>query len=79
MADLNNCQFSTETVDNDETYRNLAYDNKAPFWYCSTDYITLTGCYGLVDNIYPRIGIKWEDPWSSDDYAEFVVMMIRPD
>lgn len=72
------CQFSTAGRDNDRKTENLAMALQAPFWYCYTTDIVLTGHYGQASEISSGFGIKWYGPWSQTTYAKYAVMMIRP-
>ncbi|KAK2150918.1 hypothetical protein LSH36_382g00017 [Paralvinella palmiformis] len=75
----NGCMFSTGSIDNDLSPKyNLAILAKAPWWYCDYSEVILTGQYGDDFNLMSGVGIGWIDPWSYNNFAEFVVMMIRP-
>ncbi|KAK2170657.1 hypothetical protein LSH36_1g05011 [Paralvinella palmiformis] len=73
------CMFSTGSIDNDlSPSQHLAKKGKAPWWYCHTRNVVLTGQYGEYKNIISVVGIKWYYPWSYSHNAKFAVIMIRP-
>ena len=77
LSDMSGAQFSTVTYRNgkESGYNQVAVTH-GPFWYTFGEHVVLTGVYGK--NPYSGLGITWETPWSSGDYAKYAVMMIRP-
>ncbi|KAK2139233.1 hypothetical protein LSH36_1923g00000 [Paralvinella palmiformis] len=75
LADNNNCEFSTASIDNDiDSSIHRANMFSAPWWYCYGGSVILTGEYGENANF----GIIWAGPFSYWSFYRDAVVMVRP-